>query len=66
MIITNEVAAVLMGTAGELWQFADPESEISKRYRHALETVVSFGARITVSRRFLNLHLLVLVIVNAD
>lgn len=38
---------MLMGTAGELWQFADPESEISKRYRHALETVVSFGARIT-------------------
>ncbi|KAI0840657.1 hypothetical protein F5Y06DRAFT_263304 [Hypoxylon sp. FL0890] len=39
---------MLMGSAAELWQFADPESEISKRYRHALEVVVSYGgARVT-------------------
>ncbi|KAI1213448.1 uncharacterized protein F4807DRAFT_411124 [Annulohypoxylon truncatum] len=38
---------MLMGSAAELWQFADPESEISKRYRHALEAVVSYGARLT-------------------
>ncbi|OTA66726.1 hypothetical protein K449DRAFT_391187 [Hypoxylon sp. EC38] len=38
---------MLMGSAAELWQFADPESEISKRYQHALEIVVSYGARVT-------------------
>ncbi|KAI0550270.1 hypothetical protein F4679DRAFT_543696 [Xylaria curta] len=38
---------ILMGSAAELWQFADPESEISKRYEHALRTVVDYGARIT-------------------
>ncbi|KAI0460341.1 hypothetical protein F5B21DRAFT_451198 [Xylaria acuta] len=38
---------ILMGSAAELWQFADPESEISKRYEHALKTVVEYGARIT-------------------
>ncbi|OTA93345.1 hypothetical protein M434DRAFT_395756 [Hypoxylon sp. CO27-5] len=38
---------MLMGSAAELWQFADPESEISKRYQHALEVVVSYGARVT-------------------
>ncbi|KAI1410195.1 hypothetical protein F5Y13DRAFT_168597 [Hypoxylon sp. FL1857] len=38
---------MLMGSAAELWQFADPESAISKRYRHALEVVVSYGARVT-------------------
>ncbi|KAI0844162.1 hypothetical protein F5Y00DRAFT_249349 [Daldinia vernicosa] len=38
---------MLMGSAAELWQFADPESEISKRYQHALEAVVNYGARIT-------------------
>ncbi|OTB07140.1 hypothetical protein M426DRAFT_318168 [Hypoxylon sp. CI-4A] len=38
---------MLMGSAAELWQFADPESEISKRYQHALEVVVNHGARIT-------------------
>ncbi|KAI1180283.1 hypothetical protein F4777DRAFT_529488 [Nemania sp. FL0916] len=36
-----------MGSAAELWQFADPGSEISKRYEHALKTVVEYGARIT-------------------
>ncbi|KAI2471651.1 hypothetical protein F4781DRAFT_386194 [Annulohypoxylon bovei var. microspora] len=38
---------MLMGSAAELWQFADPESEISKRYQNALEVVVSYGARLT-------------------
>ncbi|KAI1502335.1 mitochondrial protein from FMP27-domain-containing protein [Biscogniauxia marginata] len=38
---------MLMGSAAELWQFADPESEISKRYEHALEVVVNHGGRIT-------------------
>ncbi|KAI5928698.1 hypothetical protein F4810DRAFT_644948 [Camillea tinctor] len=38
---------MLMGSAAELWQFADPESEISKRYEHALEVVVNYGGRIT-------------------
>ncbi|KAI1369154.1 hypothetical protein F5Y08DRAFT_293743 [Xylaria arbuscula] len=38
---------MLMGSAAELWQFADPESEISKRYERALKTVVDYGARIT-------------------
>ncbi|KAH9906138.1 hypothetical protein F4778DRAFT_724748 [Xylariomycetidae sp. FL2044] len=38
---------MLMGSAAELWQFGDPESEISKRYRHALEVVVNYGARVT-------------------
>ncbi|KAJ2985532.1 hypothetical protein NUW58_g5478 [Xylaria curta] len=38
---------MLMGSAAELWQFADPESEVSKRYEHALKTVVDYGARIT-------------------
>lgn len=40
---------ILMGTAAELWQFADPASEVSKRYEHALKTVVEYGAHITVS-----------------
>jgi hypothetical protein len=40
---------MLMGSAAELWQFANPESEISKRYENALKTVVDYGARITVS-----------------
>ncbi|KAI0867003.1 hypothetical protein F4860DRAFT_456027 [Xylaria cubensis] len=38
---------MLMGSAAELWQFADPKSEISKRYEHALKTVVDHGGRIT-------------------
>lgn len=41
-------AAVIMGSAAELWQFAEPDSDISKRYQHALEVVVGYGARITV------------------
>ncbi|RYP08261.1 hypothetical protein DL764_001995 [Monosporascus ibericus] len=38
---------ILMGSAAELWQFTDPESEVSKRYEHALQVVVNHGARIT-------------------
>ncbi|KAF2964658.1 hypothetical protein GQX73_g8920 [Xylaria multiplex] len=38
---------MLMGSAAELWQFADPASEVSKRYEHSLKTVVDYGARIT-------------------
>ncbi|KAI0381035.1 hypothetical protein F5Y04DRAFT_256538 [Hypomontagnella monticulosa] len=38
---------MLMGSAAELWQFADPDSGISKRYQHALEVVVGYGARVT-------------------
>ncbi|CAJ2506946.1 Uu.00g081320.m01.CDS01 [Anthostomella pinea] len=38
---------MIMGTAAELWQFADPESEITKRYEHALQVVVNYGARVT-------------------
>ncbi|KAI3337423.1 hypothetical protein HD806DRAFT_476640 [Xylariaceae sp. AK1471] len=38
---------ILMGSAAELWQFADPGSEVSKRYKHALKVVVDHGARIT-------------------
>ncbi|KAI0022029.1 hypothetical protein F4780DRAFT_735299 [Xylariomycetidae sp. FL0641] len=38
---------ILMGSAAELWQFADPESEVSQKYERALETVVNYGTRIT-------------------
>ncbi|KAI2626491.1 hypothetical protein GGR54DRAFT_591205 [Hypoxylon sp. NC1633] len=38
---------MLMGSAAELWQFADPESEMSKRYQNAVEVVVGYGARVT-------------------
>jgi hypothetical protein len=40
---------ILMGSAAELWQFADPASEVSKRYEHALKVVIDHGVRITVS-----------------
>lgn len=36
-----------MGSAAELWQFADPDSEVSRRYEKALETVIDFGGRVT-------------------
>ena len=38
---------ILMGSAAELWQFADPASEISKRYEHSLQVLLGYGARIT-------------------
>ena len=36
-----------MDTAAELWQFANPDSEISQRYATALKEVLEYGARIT-------------------
>ncbi|OAA67068.1 hypothetical protein SPI_01644 [Niveomyces insectorum RCEF 264] len=38
---------ILMGSATELWDFANPESEISKRYAYALKAVLEHGVRIT-------------------
>ena len=38
---------MLMGSAAELWQFSDPESEVSKRYEHSLRVVLERGTRIT-------------------
>ncbi|CAK7216608.1 hypothetical protein SBRCBS47491_002885 [Sporothrix bragantina] len=37
---------ILMGSAGELWDFANPESEVSKRYEHALKTALDYGVRV--------------------
>lgn len=36
-----------MGTAAELWEFADPQSEVSKRLEASLKVVLQYGARIT-------------------
>lgn len=36
-----------MGAANELWEFSNPDSEISKRYEHSLKEVLKYGARIT-------------------
>ncbi|KAL1897104.1 hypothetical protein Sste5346_004309 [Sporothrix stenoceras] len=38
---------ILMGSAGELWDFANPESDVSKRYEHALKTALDYGVRVT-------------------
>lgn len=38
---------MLMGTAAELWQFAEPDSEVSKRLEHAIQVVLEHGGRIT-------------------
>lgn len=38
---------ILMGSAGELWEFSKPESEISKRLEESMKVVLNFGARIT-------------------
>lgn len=38
---------MFMGSAAELWEFANSESEVSKRYEAALKRVLSHGARIT-------------------
>ncbi len=35
-----------MGSASELWDFANPESEVSKRYEHALKTALNYGVRV--------------------
>jgi UDP-2,3-diacylglucosamine pyrophosphatase LpxH len=36
-----------MGTAAELWEFADPQSEVSKRLEASIKAVLSHGTRIT-------------------
>lgn len=38
---------MLMGSAAELWQFADPASEISQRLEHAAKIVLEHGVRVT-------------------
>lgn len=38
---------MLMGSAAELWEFANPESEVSKRYEASLKVVLAYGVRIT-------------------
>lgn len=38
---------MLMGSAAELWEFGDAESEISKRLEQSLQVVLEFGARVT-------------------
>jgi hypothetical protein len=38
---------MLMGSAAELWQFAEPNSNISKRLEHSVEMALNYGARIT-------------------
>ncbi|KAL2188529.1 hypothetical protein L209DRAFT_751502 [Thermothelomyces heterothallicus CBS 203.75] len=38
---------ILMGSAAELWEFADPQSEVSKRLEASLKVVLNHGARLT-------------------
>ncbi len=38
---------MLMGSAAYLWDFSNPDSDISQRYEHALKDVLRYGARIT-------------------
>ncbi|KAK8076426.1 hypothetical protein PG994_003698 [Apiospora phragmitis] len=38
---------MIMGSAAELWQFSDPESEVSKRLERSLRIVLERGTRIT-------------------
>lgn len=38
---------MLMGTAAELWELANSESEVSKKYETALKRILGHGARIT-------------------
>ncbi|PHH60610.1 hypothetical protein CDD81_1400 [Ophiocordyceps australis] len=40
-------SSILMGAAGELWEFADPASANSKRFEAALRTTLEYGARVT-------------------
>lgn len=37
----------LMGSAAELWEFANPESEVSKRYEASLRAILAYGVRLT-------------------
>lgn len=38
---------MFMGAAAELWDLADPLSEVSLRYEAALRDVLEYGVRIT-------------------
>lgn len=38
---------MLMGSAAELWEFANPESEVSKRLEASLRAVLAHGVRVT-------------------
>ncbi|KAL2024706.1 hypothetical protein VTK56DRAFT_6907 [Thermocarpiscus australiensis] len=38
---------ILMGSAAELWEFADPQSEVSKKLEAAVKSILSYGARLT-------------------
>ncbi|KAK3333318.1 hypothetical protein B0T19DRAFT_382016 [Cercophora scortea] len=38
---------MLMGSAAQLWEFSDPESEVSKRLEASTKAVLNFGTRIT-------------------
>jgi hypothetical protein len=40
-------SGLLMGSAAELWDFGNPESDNSRRFEHALKRVVDHGVRIT-------------------
>ncbi|UKZ79436.1 hypothetical protein TrVFT333_007191 [Trichoderma virens FT-333] len=40
-------SSILMGSAAELWEFGDPQSNNSQRFEACLKRVVDFGARIT-------------------
>lgn len=40
-------SGLLMGSAAELWEFANPDSEISKRYEHSLKAALDYGVRLT-------------------
>lgn len=58
-LITNPIAGVSLGpfadyksklfsgSAGELFEFADPESVVSKRYEDALRIALHYGVRVT-------------------
>ncbi|KAK3934922.1 hypothetical protein QBC46DRAFT_398644 [Diplogelasinospora grovesii] len=37
----------LMGSAAELWEFGDPESEVSQRLEVSIKAVLNYGCRIT-------------------
>ncbi|EON99100.1 hypothetical protein UCRPA7_5321 [Phaeoacremonium minimum UCRPA7] len=38
---------MLMGSAAELWDFANSESEVSKRYENSLKVILGYGVRVT-------------------
>ncbi|RBR17286.1 uncharacterized protein FIESC28_06522 [Fusarium coffeatum] len=40
-------SSLLMGSAAELWEFGNAESDNSKRFENALKRVVDYGARVT-------------------